>query len=73
MPATRMAMASACSLARLLGRISPKISTSRVITTVETVGPHCWPTMATAITVPSEELAMFTILLPIRMVEMVLS
>ena len=39
MGAENMAKLSACSLARLLGEISPKISTTSVNTTVETVGP----------------------------------
>ena len=39
MGAENMAKPSACSLARLLGEISPKISTTSVSTTVEMVGP----------------------------------
>ena len=72
-PATCKAKASGLSLAKLLGRISPKISTSSVMPKVAMAGPLVGPHRAVAATVASEALAMFTMLLPIRMVEMVLS
>ena len=66
--AENMANASGLSFARLLGVISPKISTTTVITTVETVAPMS-PYRLTNRTVPMDAEAMLTMLLPIRMVE----
>ena len=63
-----MAMVSGISFAMLLGVISPKVRTSRVMTIVETVGPYTPPTRRVNSTVASEDAPMFTILFPIRMV-----
>ena len=57
----------------LLGEISPKISTTTVTTTVETVAPMSSPNSLTNISVPREAARMFTMLLPISIVEMSLS
>ena len=67
-----MAHSSAQSLAMLLGDISPKISTTTVTTTVDNVAPMS-PKLLTNSTVPREAMAMFTILLPMRMVDSSLS
>ena len=72
MGAENMAKLSACSLARLLGEISPKIRMMTVRATVDTVGPYWWnhrvhSTVATVVAV------MFTTLLPMRMVDSSLS
>ena len=68
MGAENMAKPSACSLARLLGEISPKISTTSVSTTVEMVGPYAAYSLVKS-TVPTVDAVMFTMLLPMRMVE----
>ena len=59
----------------LLGVISPKISTVTVTTTVDKVAPASWsPCMIfTNIKVPIDANVIFTILLPVRMVEISLS
>ena len=63
-----MAKRSGDSLARLLGLTSPKISTTIVMTTVETVAPY--PAYSfTNSTVAIAVLAMFTRLFPTRIVE----
>ena len=62
------ATVSAFCLARHLGEISPKISTTTVITTVDSVTPASLK-KCTNTTVAIEAAAMFTILFPIRMVE----
>ena len=67
--AENMANRSGDSLAMLLGETSPKISTTTVVTRVETPGPFSSPKNRTNSTVASEAEAMFTILLPIKMVE----
>ena len=66
--AKAMARVSGISFAMLLGVISPKVRTSRVMTIVETVGPYTPPTRRVNSTVASEDAPMFTILFPIRMV-----
>ena len=63
---------SALSLARALGEISPKISTTTVMTAVETLTPASASHRVNT-TVASEEEAMLTILFPIRIVEISLS
>ena len=55
-----------------MGRISPKISTSTVVTTVATAAPAS-PSSAVATRVAMEERVRLTTLLPIRMAERVLS
>ena len=65
---TARATASAFCLARLLGEISPKISTTTVMTTVERVTPAS-PTNRTNSTVAMDAAAILTMLLPMRMVE----
>ena len=65
---TAMAMVSGASLARLLGEISPKISTRTVITAVETLTPAL-PIQLTNSMVPTDAKAMLTMLLPTRMVD----
>ena len=66
-PETFSAKLSAASFARLFGVISPKISTTTVITTVETVAPLLLkkPTNSTVAMLAEE---MFTMLLPISTV-----
>ncbi len=64
---------SGISLARLLGVTSPKISTTTVSTIVDTVAPRSAPSILVKMMVPMEAAAMFTILLPMRMVESSLS
>ena len=59
---------SGASLARLLGEISPKISTTMVMTAVDRDTPAS-PKYCTKITVAKLAEAMFTMLLPMRMVE----
>ena len=66
--AASMAKLSAFCLARLFGEISPKISTTTVITTVEMVTPLS-PRNLTNTTVAMDAEAMLTMLLPMRMVE----
>ena len=66
--AEKQAKRSAQSRATLLGEISPKISTASVTTTVEREAPAS-PKRWTKSSVPREAVAMFTILLPMRMVE----
>ena len=67
-----MANFSGISLARLLGVISPKISTTTVETMVETVAPAS-AIKCTNSRVHTEVMAMFTMLLPIRMEVIILS
>ena len=67
--AENMAKPSGNSLARLLGVTSPKISTTTVSTTVDTVGPEAPPSSRVKNTVPTVVAVMLTMLLPIRMVE----
>ena len=62
------AKVSGISLARPLGVISPKISTMTVSATVEAVGPYTGPSRLEKNTVPRDAAAMFTMLLPMRMV-----
>ncbi len=64
-----MAKDSACSFAMLLGLTSPKTSTTTVITMVETVGPALPPRALTNSRVEMVVEAMFTRLLPTKMVE----
>ena len=71
--ATAVATVSGISLARLLGVTSPKISTTTVSTIVDTVAPRSAPSILVKMMVPMEAAAMFTILLPMRMVESSLS
>ena len=59
---------SAQSFAMLFGEISPKINTTTVTTTVEIVAPES-PYCRTKITVPSDAIAMFTMLFPMSTVE----
>ena len=68
-----MAKASGDSLARLLGEISPKTRITTVSTTVETAGPLCASSRSTKKRVDTVVAEMFTMLLPIRMVERSLS
>ena len=68
-----MAKLSGASLAILLGDTSPKIRTTTVVTAVETLAPISSPRNLTNSRVEREALAIFTILLPIRMVERSLS
>lgn len=63
---------SAWSLAKLLGNISPKTSTSTVITAVATAAPCC-PSSDVAMTVEIDDAVRFTTLLPMRMADSVLS
>ena len=70
---TAVATFSGISLARLLGVTSPKISTMIVSTMVDTVAPRSAPSIWVNRMVPMEAAAMFTILLPMRMVESSLS
>ena len=63
-----MAKSSAFSLARLFGEISPKIRMITVSTTVDTVGPYTGSSLVKS-TVETVVAVMFTMLLPIRMVE----
>ena len=70
--ALNMANLSGKSLATLLGVISPKISTTTVTTTVERVAPMS-PYSFTNSRVAMEDTAMFTMLLPIKIVEISLS
>ena len=67
-----MAQFSAQSLAMLLGEISPKISTTTVTTMVDSVAPAS-PKLLTNSAVARDAMAMFTMLLPIRMVDSSLS
>ena len=66
-PATAMAMVSGDSLARALGDTSPKIRISTVMTTVEAVAPKP-PSHMVNSTVAMDVPAIFTTLLPTRMV-----
>ena len=66
MGADTMANFSGFSLARLFGLISPKISTTMVMTMVETVAPMSG-IRRTKSRVEMEDMAMFTTLLPTRM------
>ena len=70
--ALNMANFSGKSLAMLFGVISPKISTKTVTTTVEIIAPTS-PYSFTKSRVPMDATAMFTILLPIKIVEINLS
>ena len=64
-----MANCSGDSFAMLLGDISPKISTTTVVTSVEMLGPLSSPSSRTNSTVANEALAILTILFPMRMVD----
>ena len=66
--AAAMAKRSGASLARVLGDISPRSSTSTVITTVERVTPRL-PNQPTNSTVARAVERMLTMLLPMRMEE----
>ena len=57
----------------LLGVTSPKIKTTMVMTMVATLGPCSSPNNFTKSKVATDAQAMFTILLPIKMVERRLS
>ena len=70
---TAVATRSGISFARLLGVTSPKISTTMVSTMVDTVAPRWGSSRRVKSTVPMEAAAMFTMLLPMRMVESSLS
>ena len=70
---TAVATVSGISLARLLGVTSPKISTTTVSTRVDMVAPRSWPSQWVKRMVPIEAAPMFTMLLPMRMVESSLS
>ncbi len=69
MGADIMAKLSAFSFAMLFGETSPKTSTTRVMTMVDTVGPLVSPRAFTNSRVEMVVEAMFTRLLPTRMVE----
>ena len=69
---TAKATSSGRSLAMLLGAISPNISTTTVITAVDTDTP-CPPIRFTNSTVASEADSMFTMLLPTSMPDSSLS
>ena len=71
--AEKRANSSGDSFAKVLGEISPKISTMTVVTIVESEGPVSSPTQRMNNTVATDAEAMFTILLPIRMVDSNLS
>ena len=64
---------SAKSFARLLGITSPKINTTSVVATVAAIEPYCSPTSFIARIVAIDEVAIFTMLLPMRMVVNALS
>ena len=64
--ALRRAMPLAFCLATIFGIVSPKMMTSSVSTTVDT-HVHCSPTSRMTITEPSDDAAMLTRLLPMRM------
>ena len=68
MGAENLAKASGDSFAMLFGVISPKMRTTTVITAVETVAPISPPISLIKKTVAIEERAIFTILLPTRIV-----
>ena len=68
--AANIAKPSAESLDKLFGVISPNISTSTVITIVDTVGPYTGYNLVKS-TVASDADAIFTILFPIRIVDKV--
>lgn len=70
--AENTAKRSGQSFAIFWGEISPKISTTTVTTTVDTVAPIS-PQRRTNNTVPKEAVAIFTILFPIRIVKISLS
>ena len=67
--AENMANRSGDSLAILFGDTSPNIRTTIVVTTVETLAPASSPRKRTKMSVDREAQAMFTMLLPIRIVE----
>ena len=71
--AENMAKASGDSLARLLGEISPKMSTTTVSTMVDTAGPLAWPMSLMNSRVDRVAATLLTMLLPMRMVESSLS
>ena len=71
--AENMANASGDSLARLLGEISPKMSTTTVSTMVDTAGPSAWPMSLMNSRVDRVAATLLTMLLPMRMVESSLS
>ena len=73
MGAENMAKVSGTSLEILLGETSPNTSTTIVMTSVERLDPRSSPRNRTKITVAREVLVIFTILLPIRMVDSRLS
>ena len=64
---------SAFALARLLGTISPNVSTTKVITTVASGTPQAAPRRTVNIHALKVEAVMFTTLFPINMVDMSLS
>ena len=71
--AEKRAKLSGASLAMLLGEISPKMRTTTVMTAVATEAPASSPRCRMKSTVPMEERAMFTMLLPMSSVESSLS
>ena len=71
-PHTPNATFSLCSFAKVFGNISPKINTTIVTTTVETQVP-AFPIQEVNSTAAMEDIAMFTKLLPIKMLERVFS
>ena len=72
-PAIRRVSGSAYSFDMLLGRISPKVSTNKVMTMVDSVGPKLLPNKVVKTTVAMAVAAMFTMLFPIRIAERALS
>ena len=72
-PAIRRVSGSAYSFDMLFGRISPKVSTNKVMTMVDSVGPKLLPNKVVKTTVAMAVAAMFTMLLPIRIAERALS
>ena len=71
--AENIANFSGDSFAILFGEISPKISTTIVVTAVDTLGPASSPNILTKSTVAKDALAIFTILFPIKIVDNKLS
>ena len=71
--AENIANFSGDSFAILFGETSPKISTTTVVTAVDTLGPASAPNIFTNSTVARDALAILTMLLPINMVDNKLS
>ena len=71
--AENMAKLSGLSFAILFGETSPKIRTMTVVAAVDTLAPKSSPKRRTNKSVAREAQAIFTILLPMRMVDRSLS